>query len=181
MADRLEEGSVRDPRASSVPEDLSEKLVAYFAAQPDVVAAYLFGSVAQGRARPRSDVDIAVLLAASLDEEARFDRRLRLGCEAESIIGRRTDLVVLNDAPPRLQHQVLKHGQLIYERDRAARVEFEVRAGKIYADLKPMYDFFKAALLQEIREVGLGGRRRRHRRAADVSAERVDLPETGTG
>lgn len=162
---------MRDPRASSVPEDLSEMLVAYLAAQPDVVAAYVFGSVAQGRARPQSDVDIAVLLAADLDEEARFDRRLRMGWEVERIIGRQTDLVVLNDAPPLLQHQVLKHGRLIFERDRAARVEFEVRAGKIYADLKPMYDFFKAALFQEIREVGLGGRRRRHHRTTGVSAE----------
>lgn len=50
-----------------------------------------------------------------------------MGWEVESIIGRQTDLVVLNDAPPRLQHQVLKHGRRIFERDRAARVEFEVR------------------------------------------------------
>ncbi len=146
-------------------------LLEYLAAQPDVVAAYIFGSVAEGRAHPRSDVDIAVLLTADLDAEARFDRRLRLGWEVESIIGHPTDLVVLNDAPPLLQHQVLKHGRLIFERDRAARVEFEVRAGKIYADLKPMYDFFRRALFREIREVGLGERRRGHRRTVDISAE----------
>jgi predicted nucleotidyltransferase len=146
-------------------------LLEYLAAQPDVVAAYIFGSVAQGRARPQSDVDIAVLLAADLDEETRFDRRLRLGWEVERLIGRQTDLVVLNDAPPLLQHQVLKHGRLIFERDRAARVEFEVRAGQIYADLKPMYDFFTEVLFKEIREVGLGGRRRRNRREVDVPAE----------
>jgi len=146
-------------------------LLEYLASQPDVVAAYVFGSVAQGRARPQSDVDIAVLLTADLDEETRFDRRLRLGWEAERVIGRPTDLVVLNDAPPLLQHQVLKHGRLIFERDRAARVEFEVRAGQIYADLKPMYDFFTEVLFKEIREVGLGGRRRRDRGKVDVPAE----------
>jgi len=140
----------------------------YLASQPDVVAVYVFGSVAQGRARPQSDVDIAVLLAADLDEETRFDRRLRLGGEVERIIGCLTDLVVLNDAPPLLQHQVLKHGRLIFERDRAARVEFEVRAGQIYADLKPMHDFFAAALFKEIREVGLGGHRRRYRNSQEA-------------
>ena len=138
-------------------------LLEYLASQPDVVAAYIFGSVAQGRARPQSDVDIAVLLSADLDEETRFDRRLRLGWEVERLIGHQTDLVVLNDAPPLLQHQVLKHGRLIFERDRAARVEFEVRAGQIYADLKPMYDFHTRDLLQKIKEVGLVGRRRRDR------------------
>jgi len=146
-------------------------LLEYLASQPDVVAAYVFGSVAQGRARPQSDVDIAVLLRDDLDAEERFARRLRLGGEVERVIGRPTDLVVLNDAPPLLQHQVLKHGRLIFERDRAARVEFEVRAGQIYADLRPMYDFFAAALFKEIREVGLGGHRRRYRRKVDVPAE----------
>ncbi len=42
-------------------------LTAFFATQPDVVAAYLFGSQAQGRATPRSDVDIAVLLTRMPD------------------------------------------------------------------------------------------------------------------
>jgi len=40
-------------------------LTEYLAAQPDVIAAYLFGSRASGRARAGSDVDVAVLL----DEE----------------------------------------------------------------------------------------------------------------
>ncbi len=172
---------MRNHDLSPVPDELTSLLREYLAGQPDVMAAYVFGSVAQGRARPGSDVDIAILLADDLDEEARFDRRLRIGWEVESLIGRPTDLVVLNDAPPLLQHQVLKHGRLIFERDRAARVEFEVRAGKIYADLKPMYDFFRVMLFQEIREGGLGERQRRHCRTVDVLAERTFLSEAGAG
>ena len=151
-------------------DELATALREYLVSQSDVVAGYIFGSMAQGRARPGSDVDVAVLLSDDLDGEARFMRRLRLGTEVEEAIGHRTDLVVLNDAPPLLRHQVLKHGRLVFERDRAARVEFEVRAGKIYADLKPMYDFFTRVLLKEIKEVGLGGRRRRRARAIEVSA-----------
>lgn len=158
-------------------EDIAPVLRDYFAGQPDVLAAYVFGSVAAGHARPESDVDIAVLLRSDLDQEARFYRRLSLSAEVESLLHRSTDLVVLNDAPPILQHQVLTGGRLIFERDRAARVEFEVRAGKIYADLKPMYDFFTEALAREIQEVGLGGRRRQ--RTVGRSQERSGLSETG--
>jgi len=43
-----------------------EGLVAFLRAQPDIIAAYLFGSQATGRVHPGSDVDIAVLL----DEDA---------------------------------------------------------------------------------------------------------------
>jgi predicted nucleotidyltransferase len=133
-------------------------LIEYLSAQEDVLAAYLFGSHATGKARPGSDVDVAVLLSQK-DSLVRFERRLRLGNEAEDAIGRPVDLIVLNDAPPLLQHQVLKHGRLLDERDQRARVEFEVRAGQVYADLEPMRKFFQQALFREIEEVGLGGRR----------------------
>ena len=32
-------------------------LIAFLETQPDIAAAYLFGSLAQGRATPRSDID----------------------------------------------------------------------------------------------------------------------------
>ncbi|MBC7249766.1 MAG: DUF86 domain-containing protein [Anaerolineae bacterium] len=123
-----------------------DALTAYFAVQSDIIAAYLFGSRATGRAREGSDVDVAVLLEEE-DSMARFERRLRLMTEVSDVCGREADVIVLNDAPPILQHQVLKHGRLLYERDRRARIEFEVRAGQIYADLKPMYDFHTRDLI----------------------------------
>jgi predicted nucleotidyltransferase len=143
-------------------------LVDYLATQPDVLAAYLFGSHVTGKARPGSDVDLAVLLSQQ-DASQRFERRLRLMGEVEDALARRpADVVLLNDAPPLLAHQALREGRLIFERDRAARVEFEVRAGKIYADLKPMYDYHNRDLFQKIREVGLSGRRRNRERAPET-------------
>ncbi|OGO43250.1 MAG: hypothetical protein A2Z04_08765 [Chloroflexi bacterium RBG_16_57_9] len=149
-------------------DKLVEALRSFFAGQEDVVAAYLFGSHATGKARPQSDVDTAVLLSED-DDLARFYRRLRLIDEVSDVCGREADVIVLNDAPPLLQNEVLKHGRLLFERDRAARVEFEVQAGKIYADLKPMYDFHTQDLFKKIKEVGLGGRRRRRRRSAETA------------
>jgi predicted nucleotidyltransferase len=147
-----------------------EALVNRLAAQPDVLAAYLFGSYVTDKAHPESDVDVAVLLSGT-DEMERFERRLRLIGEAEEALDRRpVDLVVLNDAPPLLAHQVLRHGRLIFERDRAARVEFEVWAGKVYADLQPMYEYHGRDLFQKIREVGLSGRRRNRQRTSETTS-----------
>ncbi len=143
-------------------------LVAFLATQPDVIAAYLFGSLAQGRARPQSDIDVAILLVP-MDSGAAFDRRLRLMEQLRPYADREVSVVVLNIAPPILQNQVLRHGRLLYERDRLARVEFEVRAGQVYADLKPMYDFHTRDLLSKIKEVGLGGRRRRRHQPAQTT------------
>jgi hypothetical protein len=67
--------------------------------------------------------------------------------------------VILNNASSVLQHEVLRNRHVIYERSRMARVDFEVRAGKIYADEQPHRDFFMQAIFAELREGRFGGRR----------------------
>lgn len=146
-------------RAHQDPRLDEAGLRAFLTAEPDVVAAYVFGSLAADRATPRSDVDIAVLLDERLEPSVLSDRRLQLMGQLERFADRAVDVVVLNTASPTLQHQVLRHGRLLYEDDRKARVDFEVRAGTTYADLQPMRDLFKNALFQEIREGNLGGHR----------------------
>lgn len=115
-----------------------EQLRSLVSTAPEQFAAvYVFGSLARGTAGPSSDVDLGVLLNARpastlegrlLDYEATVEREL----------GRRVHIVVLNDAPPDLAHRVLRDGLVILERDRAARIRFEVRARNLYFDLLPM-------------------------------------------
>jgi hypothetical protein len=76
--------------------------------------------------------------------------------ELRRFADREVDVVILNTAPPVLKDQVLRHGRRVFERDRPARVEFEVRTGQEYADLKPMYDLFAQTLIAELKEAGLG-------------------------
>jgi len=108
----------------------------------DVVAVYLFGSVARGQAGPASDVDVAVLLAA--DPRPDLDGLL-LGEEAEleRTLGVPVQLIVLNTAPCDLVHRVLRDGVLLLDRDPAARVRFEVRARNEFFDLQPVLDAYR--------------------------------------
>jgi hypothetical protein len=76
-------------------------------------------------------VDIAVLLKDNVDATVGGERHLALMGDLERCVNREVDMVMLNTASLILQRQVLKHGRLLYEGDRRARVEFEVRAGKI--------------------------------------------------
>jgi uncharacterized protein len=134
-------------------------LAAFLAAQPDVVVAYLFGSLAQGRATPHSDVDIAILLADAPDILAVADRRLQLIGAVEPFVRGDVDVVILNNASSVLQHEVLRNRHVIYERSRMARIDFEVRSGKIYADEQHHREFFTEAIFTELREGRFGGRR----------------------
>lgn len=103
-----------------------------------VVLGYVFGSVAQGRERPDSDLDIAVLVDRDVPRERYFDLTLDLNTE---IIGLthtdHVDVVVLNNAPPLLVFEVITTGRMFHGRHED-RVEFEVSALKRYYDTEPL-------------------------------------------
>lgn len=107
-----------------------EAVAALLASRPDVRLAYVFGSVAAGRARRDSDLDVAVLFAeppvpATLD---------LLTEEIEAAAGGPIDLVNLATAPPLLAHEVIRAGRCIVCRDAAERAEFEARSTLRYLD-----------------------------------------------
>jgi predicted nucleotidyltransferase len=101
-----------------------------------VAALYLFGSQARGSARPASDVDIGALFAVA-PPRTLDGVPSDLADDLIELLGHPVDLVVLNDAPSDLVHRVLRDGRLLVERDRAARVAFEVRKRNEYFDLVP--------------------------------------------
>jgi uncharacterized protein len=98
---------------------IRDRLVAALESADGLISAYLFGSVASGRAHHDSDVDVAVLLDRQLypTPQHRFDLRLRLIGRLQSAIGRDVDLVVLNDAPPQLGRHIMTAGERLVVRD----------------------------------------------------------------
>jgi predicted nucleotidyltransferase len=105
-------------------------------AEHGVVLAYLFGSQAEGKAGPLSDVDVAVLLGPQVEREHWFQTQLDLIGELMDLFHRNdVDVVILNEATPLLAYQVVQYGQVIYE-DETTRpaVDFAVYAASRYAD-----------------------------------------------
>ena len=118
----------------------------YFGRQPDVVVAYLFGSVARGQATPLSDVDIAVLLDPTAKPEAVLDRQITLLTELTQLAELEVQLTLLNDVPPLLAYEVIREGILLHQRSGAERVAFQVKAMKEYFDVQPMLAFYNDVL-----------------------------------
>src|SRR4051812_23022202 len=119
-------------------DDLESKLAhALAGVRADVIAAYLFGSRARGTARRDSDLDVALLLrgtpAATLEGMG-----LDIAADLERALGQPVDVVILNGAHVDLVHRVLRDGRLLLERDRSARIQFEVRARNDYFDMQPI-------------------------------------------
>ncbi|MFQ5525929.1 MAG: nucleotidyltransferase domain-containing protein [Thermoanaerobaculia bacterium] len=115
----------------------------FFSERPEgLIAAYLFGSWGRGTAGSGSDVDLGLLFEeappAELDSEP-----FRLESELEVALAIPVQAVVLNTAPPDLLHRVLRDGAIILDRDRAARIRFEVQARKEYFDLRPILEQYR--------------------------------------
>jgi predicted nucleotidyltransferase len=96
----------------------------------DVRLCYVFGSVANRRARKTSDVDVAVLFAGE-PAPAALDR---LAEDLEDATGRAVDLVDLARASPLLAHQIVSTGSCLVCRDRSERAAFETRTILRYLD-----------------------------------------------
>ena len=105
--------------------NLEEKLPllkAYFAKQPEIIMAFVFGSAVRGQETQESDVDIAVYfkpVGRSLEWEEQYEyvREDEIWGEVEKIVGKRTDLVILNRAPSTLAYSVLQDGKVIVVKD----------------------------------------------------------------
>lgn len=113
-------------------------------APPELLAAYLYGSTARAEHSDESDVDLGLFYREepprTLDSPPR-----RLEGRLELALGRTVQVVVMNSAPPDLVHRILRDGILCLDRDRGARIRFEVKARNEYFDLLPYLQRYRSA------------------------------------
>ena len=65
------------------------------------------------------------------------------------------DVRAINDAPLTVRGRIVQEGILLYERDRARRVAFEVTTRKQYFDFAPTARRLRDAFLQHVHKEGL--------------------------
>ncbi len=107
-----------------------------------LLAAYFFGSGARGTLSATSDIDIGILLNTKTEGRLQ-DLRFSLEGQLESALGRRVQVVDLHQAPVDLIHRVLRDGRLLLDRDRSARIRFEVQARNTYFDILPTLNRYR--------------------------------------
>jgi len=152
IGERRGSSSRASPIIQPVGDEVTAKLRGVLEARTDVVVAYLFGSAARGELRPSSDVDVAVLISvtadAGLPEATLASLETSLQADLQEAAHRPVDLVILNHASPDLIHRVLRDGVLLIERDRSARIRFEVRSRNDYFDVLPFITRYREAALR---------------------------------
>ena len=90
--------------------------------------ALIFGSRARGDSQPDSDLDVAAWWPA--DAPNSWD----------IVLPANVDLVVLNDAPLELAGRIALEGQIMFDDDPPARVQWVATTRKIWLDEKPRFE-----------------------------------------
>lgn len=115
-----------------------------------VIAAYLFGSQAKGKARTNSDIDIALLLRGRRHENYSA-QALEITCDVMKAAGvDRIDILILNTATPIARHQVYLHGRRIFCRDERQAMRFKDLSIAEYLDFLPFRRQGEEALFKKI-------------------------------
>ncbi len=113
------------------------KINGFIQDQDDIIAAYVFGSLAGGTENAMSDIDIALLMKDTGDIVSRIKE---LTSSIADILETSTlDLVSLRDSDLALRYNVIRGGLLFFERNSAIRIAFESKTTSEYLDMLPMW------------------------------------------
>jgi len=132
--------------------NLEEKIREYFKPQ-DIVAVYLFGSYAMGKARYSSDIDIGVFLdrhTPEFYEEMRNKYLTGLG----RLLRKDIDLVILNLASMTLLKQVFSRGKCLLVKDKKKLAWYRTFIFAEIADMGYYRERFQSGFIRKLMEAG---------------------------
>lgn len=110
----------------------NEKLKVFLGKDQNVVFALIFGSYAEGRQKKTSDIDIGIYFV----QPPEGIKLLTLINVLSELAGREVDVVVLNNAPPFLRHQIMKNRVILTIKDMAVYAKFREKTISDYDEYK---------------------------------------------
>jgi uncharacterized protein len=135
------------------PTQLVAAAEALAAAHPVVEAVYLFGSRAQGRTHPGSDVDVAVLTEPRVLLAERVSTQMELARCLEDRLQVPVDVVLIHpDLSPGLLFDIFSVETILFARDRARAHRVAGQARNEYRDLLPRLERAFARVRQRLEE-----------------------------
>lgn|GEM_PF-561562 len=130
----------------------------------------LFGSRAQGRARPDSDLDVAILPSSEVESEGRRKLQARVAAAVTHLAPEgRVDVVFLDEAPELLRHRIFTTGRAVLCRDLGAWKELRVRTMREHGDREPYRRMMRRAQHRRLTEGRPSGRSGRALRSFERS------------
>lgn len=100
-----------------------------------ITAIYLFGSAVNGNMNRFSDLDFGILYSNRLSKDEITNLHYEIDDKIEKIVyPMRYDLIIMNDASIRFNHNIISSGELIFCNDNAHLVDFVYKNNYEYLD-----------------------------------------------
>lgn len=100
-----------------------------------ITALYLFGSAVNGKMNRFSDLDFGILYSKNISKDEILTVHYELDDKIEKILyPLKYDLVIMNNAPIRFNHNIISTGKLIFCNDKAHLVDFVYKNNYEYLD-----------------------------------------------
>jgi predicted nucleotidyltransferase len=137
---------------------MDEQVARVVEAIPGIAALAIFGSRANGTARPDSDLDVAVLPEPG-DGISRRNLQVAVAVALADLAPEgRVDVILLDEAPELLRHQVLSTGRLVLCRDGRAWRDLRVQTMREHGDREWARDLLRRAQRRRFEKGETGGR-----------------------
>lgn len=130
------------------PAELTRKVAEAVAPFEAVRVVWVFGSQIAGTATDRSDLDVGVVYAFSLDDEGREHARrsiVRALTESLGRLGEKADIVDLDEASSSVAFRAVAEGVRAFARSDRERVAAEARIVRRYDDDAPRRELYRRA------------------------------------
>ena len=114
-------------------DSILKELVAWAQTRQEIIALYLYGSHAEGRATGLSDLDVAVAARVDLSRSQLRELEERAAARWPEPV----DIGVLNLAPLPFRYQVISRGRRLWTADPEAVAGLESLIWRQYWDLRP--------------------------------------------
>lgn len=112
--------------------------------EEDILFAYISGSYGRGKEGPLSDIDIAVYLAENTEEY--FARKIALNNLITEVLKTdEVDIIILNEVNQEIAFNLIRDGTLLFSKDEAKRIAFEVKIMRGYQD----FGYYREKLIKE--------------------------------
>jgi predicted nucleotidyltransferase len=147
-----------DGRPDASGEGLDARVARVVAALDGVGTAALFGSHARNRARPNSDLDVAIL-PTTADPTCRRRLVTRAAAALSGLVpSGRVDVVLVDEAPELLRQRIFKHGRVVLQRNPADWRAWRVRTMREHGDREPYRRMLRNAQARRLAAGRIGGR-----------------------
>lgn len=128
-------------------EKILAKIKNFFANKPEIVAVYLYGSIARGEEKKGSDLDLAVLFEDNVSD--RLPLRFTYERELGHISGKKVEIQELNIVGVEFVKRVIDEGLLVLDKQPDKRITFQVNTLNCYFDMLPFYEEYYEVLRQQ--------------------------------